>query len=160
LDCRNICDITGLYQLDKCNNCLLLSDENWDSCVGCDGIANSNTTWKCGKCVALNSIDYEHACDNNSTGSINNSSKTSSITMTMILIIISIAAFILFVIIGYIVYRLWKQQKDVNTNFQSILSTYQMMDERKIKKSKETKQQDATILINDNVDEENDDQTT
>ena len=39
-DCSGECN--GEHQVDSCGNCLLMTDSNWNGCLGCDGIANSN----------------------------------------------------------------------------------------------------------------------
>ena len=60
LDCRDVCGTE--YQFDECNNCLLTTDSTWNSCVGCDGIANSGKEINpCGICMSTDLSTFSTA---------------------------------------------------------------------------------------------------
>merc|ERR1712228_1002964 len=42
-DCLDIC--SGTAMIDRCGQCLYSSASEWDSCVGCDNVVNSNKVY-------------------------------------------------------------------------------------------------------------------
>jgi len=48
-DCSGECE--GDHEEDECGNCLLRTSDEWNGCVGCDGVANSGKIYNdCGSC--------------------------------------------------------------------------------------------------------------
>jgi len=64
-DCNDVCD--GTAQIDECDACLSPSDAQWNSCVGCDGVKDSNKQLNaCGYCIDASAItfdDYGRDCE-------------------------------------------------------------------------------------------------
>eukprot|EP01084_Bolivina_argentea_P072547 131731_1 len=63
-DCTGNCinDASKTHQKDKCGQCLLISDSNWNRCVGCDGIPDSGFEFNvCGQCLHSNDTVFETA---------------------------------------------------------------------------------------------------
>ena len=105
-DCRGTCN--GGYQNDSCGECLTPKSPEWNSCVGCDGIANSGKTKDCrdtcggsyrivncdaGVQLCVINTEIDTACDAyNSGGSGNgnaaNSSDNSSVSNLQTIIIV------------------------------------------------------------------------
>jgi len=137
MDCRGECDTSGAYQIDNCGVCRKINDASWNKCDGCDGVKDSNTTWRCGVCVQINTYEYDHACDN-STIAADSSSKSLSVITTLI-IVISVIAFIVIIVAGYIIHRLWKRQQQVDDNFKTILQSYQVMEDANTKSKTSSK---------------------
>merc|ERR1719242_841350 len=56
-DCIGGCNRS--LKLDRCDQCLAESDQDWDSCVGCDNVANSGRSINpCGYCILSDAEDF------------------------------------------------------------------------------------------------------
>jgi len=149
-DCRGVCDTSGSYHKDECGNCTKISGDSWNSCFGCDGVAYSNATWRCGVCAYIYSYEYNHACDSYHNATVTTSSSSFN-AVTAIIIIIAVVLCVV-VIAGVIIYRLWKRQKDVDASFNKILQNYQVMEDTNVKKSKPSKQYKTVEQVPDDED--------
>eukprot|EP01084_Bolivina_argentea_P154670 269578_1 len=59
MDCSGGCD--DQKQFDACGVCLLLSDINWNNCIGCDNIPHSNKEFNvCGRCIAATDPNFNN----------------------------------------------------------------------------------------------------
>merc|ERR1712176_1156833 len=57
-DCLGVCG--GNAMMDRCGQCLHASSPQWDACVGCDNVVNSNKVFnECGACVLSTDADFE-----------------------------------------------------------------------------------------------------
>ncbi|ETO09948.1 hypothetical protein RFI_27431 [Reticulomyxa filosa] len=155
-DCAGICN--GQSLTDRCGVCLpSQTDSRWDSCVGCDGVPYSgkkfndcgyclsNTTegWQdegkdcrgicggdyvvdsCGNCLSSNDENF-NSCKYSSGGGDSNSKASTSLTLVIVL---SVVSFLVIVLCGFIVYRLWTKQQAVDQRFTNIMKQYQLMDQ-------------------------------
>jgi len=136
-DCSGTCNGNKIY--DRCTQCLLQSDPSFDSCIGCDGVAYSNASWICGVCAIKGSYTYNHACDtttNITVAKVTDNSGTITV-MTTIIIVVVVVALIVVLLCGYVIYRLWKRQQQVDANFKALAQNYQVMEETSGKKKKQ-----------------------
>jgi hypothetical protein len=152
-DCRGVC--FGQYLTDRCGQCL--SSENsaqWDSCVGCDGVPNSGKKVNiCGYCLSTSDSDfstYGMDCNQNCNGgfvvdscgnclspsseeynsckySTGSSDSKASTSLTLV-IILSVIGFLLLVLCGAVLYKLWQRQQFNDQRFSTIVKQYQLMD--------------------------------
>lgn len=153
-DCKGDC--YGSYELDQCEQCLLVGNSAFDACVGCDDIVNSTKVINpCGYCVLLNITDFEsygedcngecngdrHIDDcghcllfssdsfNDCSDSGSSSSSETDKMLTTVIIAVCVITFLVVVCAGIIIYCLWKRQLSITDRFNTLASTYQMMDD-------------------------------
>lgn len=101
MDCNGTCD--GSAETDRCGQCLLPSSPEWNGCVP------STTAY----------IIYEPGVSNNN--------ETKSLSAAIVAI--GVIAFIVILIAGIVIYKLYKKQQQQSKQFENILKTYTLMDE-------------------------------
>merc|ERR1712154_152121 len=153
-DCQGVC--SGTATMDRCGKCLKPSSKEWNECVGCDNVPNSNMMLNpCRMCILSTRSDFKtygtdcsgecdgkHEIDDcdkcllrtdaewNSCGSDkSNVDSNGTSNDTMLIVIIAVAAFVLICCAFIVILYLYNKHKEMKRAFDEIKQSYVPMDD-------------------------------